>query len=70
MESNSIICLAVRDEFQLNKLYHKFKGVTPSIIFFEPDVNEMTSVCLYGTPDIRKKLQNLPLLLNQNLTKK
>lgn len=67
-ESNSIICLGVKDEFQLQHLYNKFKEITPSIIFFEPDIDETTSICLYGTPDIRKKLQNLPLLL-KNKTK-
>lgn len=62
-DSNSIICLSVKNEFELNKLYEKFKGLTPSVIFYEPDVDEMTSICLYGTPDIRKKLRHLPLLL-------
>ena len=63
MESNSIICLGIKDEFQLKELYYKFKDLTPSVIFFEPDVDEMTSVCLYGTPNIRKKLKGLSLLL-------
>lgn len=62
-DSNSIICLSVKSEIELNKLYEKYKGLTPSVIFYEPDVNEMTSICLYGTPDIRKKLRHLPLLL-------
>jgi hypothetical protein len=32
-------------------------------MFFEPDVNEFTSLCVYGTPEIRKKLSHLPLSL-------
>jgi len=63
MESNSIICLSVKDEVELKKLYEKFKDLTPSVIFYEPDVDEMTSLCLYGTPDVRRKLKSLPLLL-------
>jgi len=37
-------------------------------MFFEPDVDEFTSVCLYGTPKIRKSLSQLPLAL-KNKTK-
>lgn len=61
-ESNSIICLSVKDEFELQKLYFKYKNLTETVIFYEPDVNQYTSICLYGTPEIRKKLQNLHLL--------
>lgn len=63
MESNSIICLSVENEIELKKLHEKLKSLTPSVIFYEPDVDEMTSLCLYGSPDIRKKLRSLPLLL-------
>ena len=63
LDSNSIICLSVKNETELQKLYDKFKDLTPSVIFYEPDVDEMTSICLYGTPEIRKKLRSLPLLL-------
>lgn len=62
-ESNSIICLAVKNEFELKKIYQKFKELTPSVIFYEPDIDEETSICLYGTPEVRKKLRHLPLLL-------
>lgn len=66
LESNSIICLSVKDEFELERLYEKFKDLTQSVIFYEPDVDERTSLCLYGTADIRKKLRSLPLLLKNN----
>ena len=68
MESNSIICLSVPNEIELKKLFDKFKDLTPSVIFYEPDVDEMTSICLYGTPEIRKKLRSLPLLLKNKQT--
>ena len=62
-ESNSIICLGVKDEEELNKYFLKFKEITPSVIFREPDINnEATSVCLYGTSYVRKRLKQLPLL--------
>ena len=64
-ESNSIICLQAKDEAHLQKLYEKLKLMTPSVMFFEPDVNEFTSLCVYGTPAIRKKLSHLPLSLKQ-----
>jgi hypothetical protein len=34
-------------------------------VFFEPDIDGHTSLCLYGTPEIRKALSNLPLALKQ-----
>jgi hypothetical protein len=37
-------------------------------MFFEPDVDEFTSVCLYGTPKIRKSLSHLPLALKNKTT--
>lgn len=67
-ESNSIICLSVKSEQDLLKLYHKYKDLTPTVKFFEPDVEEWTSICLYGTPQIRKKLSHLPLILKNNPT--
>lgn len=61
-ESNSIICLSVKNEFELEKYYHKFKDRTDTVIFYEPDVHEQTSLCLYGTPEIRKQLKKLKLI--------
>jgi hypothetical protein len=37
-------------------------------MFFEPDVNQFTSLCLYGTPKIRKSLSHLPLALKNKTT--
>lgn len=61
--TNSIICLSVNNEEELNKLYHKLSGLTSVTKFNEPDLNdELTSICVYGTPEVRKMLSNLPLL--------
>lgn len=64
--SNSIICLSVPDETELLKLYDKFNKITPSVKFFEPDVDEYTSICLYGTEKVRRSLSHLPLSLKKN----
>ena len=64
-ESNSIICLSARNQEHLLKIYEKFKELTSAVIFFEPDINDYTSICLYGTPTIRKKLSHLPLSLKK-----
>jgi peptidyl-tRNA hydrolase len=62
-ESNSIICLSAKSQEHLLKLHEKFSRLTPATIFFEPDVDEYTSLCLYGTPGVRKALSHLPLTL-------
>jgi hypothetical protein len=60
--SNSIICLSVENEDELKRMYGKWKDITPSVIFWEPDVDAFTSVCLLGSPDVRKRIKHLPLL--------
>lgn len=68
-DSNSIICLSCKSQAQLFKLYEKYSKLTPAVKFFEPDVNEWTSICLYATPEIRKSLSSLPLALkNKSVT--
>ena len=62
-ESNSIICLSVKNEEELLRLYDKFEEKTPAVKFFEPDVDEFTSICLYGTKNVRRSLSHLPLCL-------
>ena len=64
-ESNSVITLGIKDEESLLNLYNKLKEVTESSIFYEPDIDSYTSICIYGTPFIRKKLQYLPLSLKK-----
>ena len=60
-ESNSIICLSAKSEEHLLKLYEKYSQLTPTIKFFEPDINQYTSICLYATTNVRRSLSNLPL---------
>jgi len=62
-ESNSIIVLSVKDEKELKSLFIKLKRLSAeTIIFYEPDVSALTSLCVYGSPEIRKKLSYLPLI--------
>ena len=61
--SNSIICLQVNNEKELNDLYLKLSKLTEVTKFYEPDLNdELTSICLYADKDVRKKVSYLPLL--------
>ena len=66
-DTNSIICLSVKDEEYLLKLYEKFSNKTPSSSFYEPDVDAFTAICVYGTSEIRKSLSHLPLVLNKKI---
>ena len=68
-ESNSIICLSIENQDELLKLYEKYSPLTNCIKFFEPDVNEHTSICFYADETIRKSLSNLPLALKNKKTK-
>lgn len=65
-DSNSIICLSTPNQESLDKLYSKYQDVTPSVKFFEPDVDEFTSICVLGTPEVRKKLSHLSLSLKNH----
>ncbi len=61
--SNSIICLSINNETELDILYNKLSKLTSVTKFYESDLNdELTSICLYANKDIRKKLSYLPLL--------
>lgn len=61
--SNSIICLGVQSEQELEKWYEKLSQYTNVTKFYEPDLNdELTSICMYADADLRKKVSSLPLL--------
>lgn len=66
LESNSIICLSAKNQKHLLDLFKRYSSLTSTIKFFEPDIDEWTSICLYATPEIRKSLSNLPLSLKNN----
>jgi hypothetical protein len=66
-QSNSIICLSVDNEDKLIKYYDKLSKLTTCSIFFEPDVDQYTSICVCGTPEVRKMLSHLPLSLKKEV---
>jgi len=66
-ESNSIVSLSVPSEDHLRKIYDDLKDISILTYFSEPDINDQwTSLCIYGCPNIRKKLSYLPLSLKIN----
>jgi hypothetical protein len=68
-DTNSIVCLSVKDEEGLLKLFEKLSKKTSCSKFYEPDVDAYTAICVYGTPEIRRSLSHLPLVLKQQKTK-
>jgi hypothetical protein len=67
--SNSIICLSVNNETELDNIFNKLSKLTSVTKFYEPDLNdELTSICLFANSDVRKKLSYLPLWEKPALT--
>lgn len=62
-ESNSIISLACKSQAHLLQLYETFSSQTECSLFYEPDISEYTSMCLYADAPIRKQLKKLQLIL-------
>lgn len=61
-ESNSIIVLSAKNQAHLLKLFEELSLVSSDItLFYEPDIDSYTSLCLYADQDIRRKLSHLPL---------
>lgn len=66
-QSNSIITLSVKTLNDLKNLSKKLikKGYYVTE-FLEPDIdNELTSICVYGTSEVRRQLSHLPLTLKK-----
>lgn len=66
-ESNSIITLACPNLESLEKISKKLKKKGYFVTeFFEPDIdNQLTSICVFGIPIVRKQLSYLPLTLKE-----
>ena len=65
-ESNYLIILEVQNENHLQRLYEKLKWRGANVVAFtEPDINDqLTSICYYGTPKMRKITSKLNLALS------
>ena len=66
-DSNYLISLSIDNEEKLKDLYDKLKWHGAHVVaFYEPDIdNQMTSICYYGTPEMRKHTQKLDLALSE-----
>lgn len=69
-KSEYVISLSVDNEEKLQRLYYKLQDNGAIVVaFHEPDIdNQLTSICFYGTPEMRKLTQNLDLALSEVAT--
>jgi hypothetical protein len=63
--SKFIVSLSIDNEEYLKNLYNKLKSNGADVVAFtEPDINnQMTSICYFGTPEMRKLTEKLDLAL-------
>lgn len=63
--SEYVVSLSVSGEEQLKQLHDKLLSTGANVVaFHEPDIeNQLTSICYYGTPEMRKLTSNLSLAL-------
>ena len=66
-KSNYLVSLSVDNEERLQRLFYKLQDNGANVVAFtEPDIdNQLTSICYYGTPELRKLTQNLDLALDE-----
>jgi hypothetical protein len=66
-ESKYLISLSIDDEESLNHLYNKLLNHGANVVAFrEPDMqDQLTSICYYGTPLMRKITNKLKLSLTK-----
>lgn len=65
-QSKYIISLSVDNEEKLQRLFYKLQDNGANVVAFnEPDIqDQLTSICYYGTPELRKLTEKLDLALN------
>lgn len=66
-QSNYLISLSVDNEEKLQRLFYKLQDNGADVVAFtEPDINDqLTSICYYGTPEMRKHTDKLDLALEE-----
>jgi hypothetical protein len=64
--SNTLVSLSIQDENHLQRLYEKLMWRDAHVIrFTEPDIgDQLTAICYYGTPEMRKITNKLNLTLS------
>ncbi len=67
-DSNYLISLSVDNEEKLQRLFYKLQDNGADIVgFTEPDIdNQLTAICYYGTPEMRKHTDKLDLALKNS----
>ena len=63
--SNYLIVLEIDNEEKLQRLFYKLQDNGANVVAFtEPDIqDQLTSICYYGTPELRKLTEKLDLAL-------
>ena len=66
-QSNYLISLSTDNEEKLKDLFKKLQYYGANVVaFYEPDIdNQMTAICYYGTPEMRKHTDKLDLALEE-----
>lgn len=64
--SNYVVSLSIDNEEKLQRLFYKLQDNGAHVVAFtEPDIgDQLTSICYYGTPEMRKYTDKLDLALN------
>jgi len=67
-DSKYLVSLSVDNEEKLKRLFNKLQDNGADIVAFtEPDIDDqLTAICYYGTPELRKITNKLDLALNKN----
>ena len=65
--SEYLVSLSIDNEEKLQRLYYKLQDNGADVVAFtEPDIdNQLTSICYYGTPELRKITNKLELSLSK-----
>lgn len=66
VDSNYLVSLSTDNEDKLQRLYYKLQDNGADVVAFtEPDIdNQLTAICYYSTPELRKITNKLKLALS------
>jgi hypothetical protein len=65
LNHKDLVALSIDNEESLKNLYYKLQSNGANVVgFIEPDINnQLTAICYFGTPELRKFTQKLDLAL-------
>ena len=65
--SEYLVSLSIDDEHKLKSLYNELQCDGADVVAFtEPDIgDQLTAICYYGTPEMRKHTNRLELALKK-----